>query len=80
MELISHKLQIWKDEPEVYEKFKKVWTNLAKIDTFCSLRDPGNEEIEDGAKDILWNISCSFSNKKFDKKNGGVEFNHAKAN
>ena len=37
--------------PEIQEKCKKVWSLLAKIDTFVSKRDPSDEEIEEGAKD-----------------------------
>ena len=42
-------LTCFEEYPIVHEKFKKLWTNVAKIDQFLSLESPSEKEIEEGA-------------------------------
>ena len=47
--------ECFKDDPQLREKLDNLWKNLAKIDTYFSLRNPTPEQVEEGARECeMW--------------------------
>ena len=43
--------ECFEDDPQLRENLNNLWINLAKMDTFVSLRNPTPEQIEEGARE-----------------------------